>query len=89
MKNNPTFAWVGTGVTGLLSYLSTQEFRDMLSWVMSIVAGAITIGFTIWCWYKKATSDGKITKEEVDELIEKASDIAKSVKEDKDNGTKD
>lgn len=70
MKNNPIFAWVGTGVTGFLSYLSTQEFKDMISWVMSILAGAVTIAFTIWCWYKKASADGKITKDEVDDLFE-------------------
>lgn len=37
---------------------------------LGIIATCLSVAFTIWKWWKKASEDGKITKEEVDELIE-------------------
>lgn len=79
MKNNPIFSWLGTGVSGALAYLSAMELKDLISWSLSILAAIVTIGFTIWSWYKKASADGKITKDEVSDLVDKLKD-----KEDKD-----
>lgn len=82
MKNSPVFSWLGTGLTGLFTYLSAVELKDLISWILSIVAAAVTIGFTIWTWYKKAKADGKITKDEVDDLIEQVKDKTKEVHKD-------
>lgn len=74
MKNHPLFSWMGTGITGMLAYLSAVEIKDLITWILSIIAAVVTIAFTIWSWYKKATADGKITKDEVDDLIEDLKD---------------
>lgn len=70
MKDSPFFSWLGTIVTGAMTYLSLAEWKDLVSWILSILAAVITIAFTVWTWYKKASKDGKITKDEVDELFD-------------------
>ena len=77
MKNSPVFSWLGTGLAGLFTYLSAVELKDLISWVLSIIAAVVTIAFTIWVWYKKAKADGKITKDEVDELVDQLKDKTK------------
>ena len=37
---------------------------------LGIFATLVSLAFTIWKWWKKASEDGKITKEEVDDLID-------------------
>ena len=70
MKNNPALSWIGTTITGIFTYLSMVELKDLITWILSILAAAITIAYTLYSWYKKATKDGKITKDEIDDLIE-------------------
>lgn len=70
MKDSPFFSWLGTIVTGAMTYLSLAELKDLVSWILSILAAVLTIAFTVWTWYKKASKDGKITKDEVDELFD-------------------
>lgn len=41
---------------------------------LGIVATLLSLAFTIWKWWKKASEDGKITKEEVDDLIDELND---------------
>ena len=82
MKNSPVFSWVGTTVSGVFAYLSAVELKDLISWILSIIAAIVTIGFTIWTWYKKAKADGKVTKEEVDELVDQLKDKTKEVHKD-------
>lgn len=82
MKNTPVFSWLGTALTGVFTYLSAVELKDLISWILSIVAAVVTIAFTIWTWYKKATKDGKITKDEVGELVDQLKDNTKEVHKD-------
>lgn len=42
----------------------------------------IGIAYRIWCWYKKAKADGKITGEEIKELIKENKDEVIGVAED-------
>lgn len=84
MKNTPVFSWLGTALTGVFTYLSAVELKDLISWILSILAAVVTIAFTIWTWYKKASKDGKITKDEVGELV----DDLKKTKEEHDGSTK-
>lgn len=74
MKNNPVFSWLGTALSGMFAYLSAVELKDLISWILSIVTAVVTIAFTIWSWYRKASKDGKITKDEVDELVDNLKD---------------
>lgn len=59
---------VATCLTGSVS--QTNETMQIINLVITCVVGVVTLAYTIYKWYKKAKSDGKITKEEVNELIE-------------------
>lgn len=67
--NKAMLSWAGTTAT-VASALVNTEVREVISWVVTILVGIVTLGFTIYSWYKKASADGKITKEEVEELTD-------------------
>lgn len=70
-------SWILTGV----SLVSIEEITSIISCIMSIIVSVVTLGLAVWSWYKKAKSDGEITSDEIDDLI----DIVN--KEDKDDGS--
>ena len=75
MKHYDTIAsWTGTGFTVAIAAISA-EMRDIISWALTILVGLVTLGFTIYSWYKKAKADGKITKEEIKELADDIKDV--------------
>lgn len=52
------------------SVTQSDNLRSTISWVLTIIATLISIGFTLfqlYNWWKEAKKDGKITKEEIDE----------------------
>ena len=66
MKSNE-LAYVGSGVTILTGVLS----QDVLQYILlgiGIISALFSLFVNIWTWWKKAKQDGKITKEELDEL---------------------
>lgn len=67
-------SWIGTGLT-TLSTVINAEVRDIISWVVTLIVGIITIAFTLYTWYKAAKKDGQITKEEVKELTDELNKI--------------
>ena len=64
---------IDLGVNGfmyLLSATQTKEIFEIISLVLSIAMSIFLIVSKIVYWYKKAKEDGKIDKEEVEELID-------------------
>ena len=56
---------------GALAFAIAQQ-EQVLKYIqlsLGILATILSIAFTFWKWWKKASEDGKITKDEVDELI--------------------
>ena len=71
----------GTIIETILAVSQANETLQTIQIILSIITFVVTICYTIWRWYKKATSDdskgGKnITKDEIDELVE---DVKKEV----------
>lgn len=63
--------------------LGLSQGQELLSYIqlgLGIGATILSLGFTIWKWWKKASADGKIDKEEIKEL----SDDIKKTLDDKD-----
>lgn len=76
----------GAGAT-LLSWVTTltqaNEVFRMIQLILSILCSVLVIISTIIIpWYKKAKKDGKITKDEVVELVDKVADAIDNNKED-------
>lgn len=70
MKHDEIVGWAGSTFGGIMTMLQTNETFQLIQAILSIVALIITILYTVWKWYRKASQDGKITKDEVDELFD-------------------
>lgn len=52
----------------VLSAVQQNEILQVISMVLSVLTSLVILAYNIWKWYRKAKEDGKITKEEIDEL---------------------
>ena len=73
MKEN-AIGYGGCALEAVLTLTQTNEVFQFIQICLTILSTLVVIGFTFYKWYKKAKEDGKITKDEVEEL-------AKEIKE--------
>lgn len=67
MKND-NLSYLGNTFALVLTAIQTNEIYQTISLILTILATLLSIAYTIYKWYKKASADGKITAEEIDEL---------------------
>ena len=70
MKNSNGASYGADILGAVFTAIQTDTTLQIISLVLTIVATAFSIAFTIYKWYKSAKADGKITKDEIDELID-------------------
>lgn len=61
---------VGSSISWILTVSQANEIFEIIQIIFSILVSLITIAYIIWKWYKKAKKDGKITADEVEELVD-------------------
>ena len=71
-------AYAGNLVGMICTAIQPDELLQIISLILTIIATLFSIAFTIYNWWKKASQDGKIDKEEINELV----DIVDKAKED-------
>lgn len=71
----------GNGAMYVLSITNTKEIFEIVSLVLSILISCLILGSKICQWWKKAKVDGKIDKEEIQEVIEIVEDGVKDIKD--------
>lgn len=86
MKHDEIVGFIGTGVSTTLTILQANETFQNIQMVLSCICFVVTIAYTVWKWYKKATSKEspggeKVTKEEVNELFTNLADNLKKEEE--------
>ena len=81
MKNNNIFAVIGNSFTYVLTALQTNEIFQIIELVLSIIISLLIIISKIRNWWKEANQDGKVTKEEIQQI---GNDIAEDVNDLKD-----
>lgn len=81
-KDGIVFGSIGALET-VVTVSQTNEVFQTIQIIISALAGAVALAYTIWRWYKKAKKDGKITEDEVDDLFDQ---ITK--KEDSEDGNR-
>ena len=86
MKLKDAFSWSGTAFGTILTAIQTNEVFQYISLGLTILSTIVAIAYTIYNWWRKAKEDGKITKEEVDDLVDDINQIIddKNKKVDKD-----
>lgn len=67
-KDGIVFGSIGALET-VVTVSQTNEVFQTIQIIISALAGAVALAYTIWRWYKNAKKDGKITEDEVDDLF--------------------
>lgn len=68
-KDGIVFGSIGA-VEAVVTVSQTNEVFQTIQIIISALAGAVALAYTIWRWYKNAKKDGKITNDEVDDLFD-------------------
>ena len=69
-----TLGAVGSAASWICTIAQTNEIFQFAMLILSILSTLFTIAFTIYKWYNKAKEDGKITKEEIEDLADDISE---------------
>ena len=69
-----TLGAVGSAASWVFTIAQTNEILQFIMFIMSIISTCFTIAFIIFKWYNKAKEDGKITKEEIEDLADDISE---------------
>ena len=82
----------GIGIQAILTAVQTDEVLRWISFGFTLFSVILNIAYNVWRWYRKSNEDGKISKDEVDELGEIIKDgsesLTNTIKEGKDNDTR-
>lgn len=68
-KDNNVISWICSIFTTLTGAMSTEELMRIILLVLGIVSGVVSLSYNIYVWYRKAKSDGKISKEEIEDAV--------------------
>ena len=83
---------LGIGVQAIFTAIQTDEVLRRISFGITILSALITIAYNIYKWWRKSKKDGKISMDEVDELVDIVKDgsdtLTNTIKEGKDNDTR-
>lgn len=72
-----------TGTAVCLTNTATQTNQTMqtINLIITIVVGVVTLAYTIFKWYRKAKEDGKITPDEIEDLVDEVTDVVSDTKD--------
>ena len=68
------------GLQAIFTAIQSDEVLKWISFAFTILSVIITISYNIWKWYRKSKEDGKISMDEVDELVDIVKDGSDSLK---------
>lgn len=66
---------ITSGVGTLTAVLSENRIYQIVMAVLGGIGLLLNIAYTIWKWYRTASKDGKITQDEIDQVIDDVHDI--------------
>ena len=79
---------LGTGTSAVGTAIQTNEVLQTISLVITIIGSIVTTVSALYFWFKKASADGKIDKEEIDEGIEIIQNGVETIKNEVDENKK-
>lgn len=81
MKVRDILQGLGNSAQYIMMALQTDEILKYIELGLSILTTLIILGFNLWSWWKKASKDGKITEDEIQEGIEIVEKGAEDIKD--------
>ena len=82
MKTDGVVVGVSAIIQTFCGIVQTTEVFQLISVILGTITGLFTLAYFIWRWWTKATEDKKITKEEVNELLQGIDDIINKKEDD-------
>ena len=77
----------GIGIQAILTAVQTDEVLRWIAFGFTLFSVILNIAYNVWRWWRKSKEDGKISMDEVDELVDIVKDGSDSLsnitKEDK------
>mgnify|MGYP006978492677 FL=1 len=70
-----------TLVCGVLSAIQPDEILKYVNLSLAILSALVALLFTFWKWWKEAKKDGKITPDEVGDVLDDVSKIIDNTKD--------
>ncbi len=61
--------YIASAIACITTAVQSNEIFSYVSLLLTILSIVVSLAFTIYRWYKVATADGKINKEEIDEIM--------------------
>ena len=71
---------LGIGVQAILTAIQTDEVLRWVAFGFTIFSVILNIAYNVWRWWSKSKEDGKISMDEVDELVDIVKDGSDSLK---------
>ena len=72
---------VSSSVCTMLAGLQVDEMLRYVNLALAVLSAVVAISFTIWKWWHEAKKDGKITTNEVSDVLDEVTDIIEETKE--------
>ena len=85
MKSNDFVCWLGTLFGAICIATQTDKVLQYIQLGLTIFSTLVALIYTIWKWWRKAKEDGKITEDEVDDLMEDVHQIVNKKEGEKDD----
>ena len=70
----------GIGIQAILTAVQTDEVLRWVSFGFTLFSVILNIAYNVWRWWRKSKEDGKISMDEVDELVDIVKDGSDSLK---------
>lgn len=80
MNNKNIGSWVGNAFATVFTALQTDTIFRIISGVLTVISILVSLSFSIYNWHKEAKKDGKISKEEIAELVKIAKEKGEDLK---------
>lgn len=84
-NKDSVFGFIGSGIEFVLAAIQADEIFQIITFVLGILTSIVTLAFTLYKWYKAASADGKITKEEIKEGLDIVKDGIEEIGKKTDN----
>ena len=72
-------------IAAVTTITQTEHIFQIIQIVITCIAGAVSLAYTLWRWYRKAKADKKIDNKEIEEglktLNDGLDDLSKNLKE--------
>ena len=85
MKSKDFISWLGTIFGSIFTAIQTDIVLKYVQLGLTILSTLVALVYTIWKWWKKSKADGKITEDEINDLVDDIHQIVNKKEGDKDD----